>query len=104
MSATVRNNETASTKIWPFEEASKVVRRLSTSGKDHALFICYAPADSPRVALAVVAENRGHGGSVAAPIAAKVLARLLLPDSLQNKIGAPRPVVPDTTVEVVVGD
>ncbi len=40
--------------------------------RDHALFIAYAPADNPTIALAVVVENGGHGGSVAAPIARKV--------------------------------
>ncbi len=43
-------------------------------GFDHALFIAYAPAENPEVAVAVVLENRGHGGSVAAPVARKVLA------------------------------
>ncbi|MDC1310875.1 penicillin-binding protein 2 [Burkholderiales bacterium] len=39
---------------------------------DHALFIGYAPADRPTIALAVVVENGGGGGSVAGPIARKV--------------------------------
>ena len=82
--------------------AGKTGTSQNPHGKDHALFICYAPADSPRVALAVVAENRGHGGSVAAPIAARVLSRMLLPDSLQNRV-APRPVHADSG-EVTVGD
>jgi penicillin-binding protein 2 len=43
-------------------------------GFDHALFIAYAPAEAPEVAVAVVLENRGHGGSVAAPVAQRVLA------------------------------
>jgi penicillin-binding protein 2 len=43
-------------------------------GYDHALFVAYAPASEPEVAVAVVLENRGHGGSVAAPIARRVLA------------------------------
>jgi penicillin-binding protein 2 len=37
--------------------------------RDHALFIAYAPADKPQLAVAVVVEHGGHGGSVAAPIA-----------------------------------
>ena len=82
--------------------AGKTGTSENPHGKDHALFVCYAPVDTPRVAIAVVAENSGHGGSVAAPIAGRVLARLLLPDSLQNRIAA-RPVVPDSG-EVAVGD
>ncbi len=41
--------------------------------RDHALFISYAPADEPRIAVAVIVENGGHGSSVAAPIARKVM-------------------------------
>jgi penicillin-binding protein 2 len=37
--------------------------------KDHALFIAFAPAKDPQLAIAVIVENGGHGGSVAAPIA-----------------------------------
>ncbi|PHS73670.1 MAG: penicillin-binding protein 2 [Cycloclasticus sp.] len=37
--------------------------------KDHALFIAFAPVDKPQLAIAVIVENGGHGGSVAAPIA-----------------------------------
>ena len=41
--------------------------------RDHALFISYAPAEDPQIAIAVIVENGGHGSSVAAPIARKVL-------------------------------
>ena len=37
--------------------------------KDHALFIAFAPVENPELAIAVIVENGGHGGSVAAPIA-----------------------------------
>ena len=40
--------------------------------KDHALFIAYAPAERPKIALAVIVENGGHGGSAAGPIAKQV--------------------------------
>jgi penicillin-binding protein 2 len=45
--------------------------------RDHALFISFAPAEDPRVAVAVIVENGGHGGSVAAPIAAQVIKQYL---------------------------
>jgi penicillin-binding protein 2 len=41
--------------------------------RDHALFVAFAPAEDPRIALAVIIENGGHGGSVAAPIARQVM-------------------------------
>jgi penicillin-binding protein 2 len=46
--------------------------------RDHALFIAYAPADNPKIALAVIVENGGHGGSAAGPIARKVMDYYLL--------------------------
>ncbi|MCF6282202.1 MAG: penicillin-binding protein 2 [Candidatus Polarisedimenticolaceae bacterium] len=46
--------------------------------RDHALFIAYAPVDDPQIAIAVIVENGGHGGSVAAPIAKRVMDRYLL--------------------------
>ncbi|MEN8168289.1 MAG: penicillin-binding protein 2 [Pseudomonadota bacterium] len=47
--------------------------------RDHALFIAFAPVENPRIAVAVVVENGGHGGSVAAPIARKVMDQYLNP-------------------------
>ncbi len=41
--------------------------------RDHALFIAFAPVESPRITVAVVVENGGHGGSVAAPIARQIM-------------------------------
>jgi penicillin-binding protein 2 len=37
------------------------------------LFVCYAPLKNPEIAIAVIMENAGHGGAVAAPIARKIL-------------------------------
>jgi len=45
--------------------------------QDHALFIAFAPAETPQIAVAVIAENGGHGGSVAAPIARSVITNYL---------------------------
>jgi penicillin-binding protein 2 len=46
--------------------------RVKEQHRDHALFIAYAPADDPKIALALLVENGGHGGSTAAPIAREV--------------------------------
>jgi penicillin-binding protein 2 len=54
--------------------ASAINERL----RDHSWFIAFAPADSPRIALAVLEENGGAGASAAAPIARKVLDAYLL--------------------------
>jgi len=45
--------------------------------RDHALFIAFAPVEQPRIAVAVIVENGGHGGSVAAPIARRIMDQYL---------------------------
>jgi penicillin-binding protein 2 len=46
--------------------------------RDHALFIAFAPADDPRIAVAVLVENGGGGSRTAAPVARKVMDHYLL--------------------------
>jgi len=46
--------------------------------RDHALFIAFAPVEEPMIAVAVIVENGGHGGSVAAPIARVIMDHYLL--------------------------
>jgi penicillin-binding protein 2 len=52
--------------------------RVAERNRDHALFIAYAPADDPKIAMAILVENGGHGGSVAGPIARTILDYFLL--------------------------
>jgi penicillin-binding protein 2 len=47
--------------------------KLNKRQWDHALFIAFAPAENPEVAIGLIVENGEHGSSVAAPIARKVL-------------------------------
>ncbi|MGB9859549.1 MAG: penicillin-binding transpeptidase domain-containing protein, partial [Moorellaceae bacterium] len=46
-------------------------------GRTHSWFVGFAPADNPQVAVAVVVENAGAGGAVAAPIAGRIMAKVL---------------------------
>jgi len=66
-------------------EASKIDERL----RDHAWFMAYAPADKPRIALAVLVENGGFGAQAAAPIARQVLDYYLLGEQVAGKQVAP---------------
>ena len=56
--------------------ASAINERL----RDHSWYIAFAPADEPRIAIAVLQENGGAGASAAAPLARKVLDAYLLDD------------------------
>lgn len=49
--------------------------------RDHAWFIAFAPAEDPKIAIAVLVENGGFGAAAAAPIARKVLDAYLLPET-----------------------
>jgi penicillin-binding protein 2 len=53
-------------------------RRVAERNRDHSLFIAFAPAEKPRIALAVLVENGGFGAAAAAPIARQVLDYYLL--------------------------
>jgi penicillin-binding protein 2 len=52
--------------------------KIAEKMRDHALFIAYAPIDDPQIAIAVIVEHGGHGGSVAAPIARQIMDAYLL--------------------------
>ncbi len=47
--------------------------KLPWEYRDHAWFVAYAPADRPKIAVAVLIEHGGHGGSAAAPVAKEVI-------------------------------
>jgi penicillin-binding protein 2 len=57
----------------PENEKGRRQKKIGVFQKDHALFVCYAPLKNPEIVVAVILENAGHGGSVAAPIARKIL-------------------------------
>ena len=62
-------------------------KRVKEAYRDHALFIAFAPADDPKLAMAILVENGGHGGSTAAPMAREVFDYYLLgkkPDRKQK--------------------
>ncbi len=72
-------------------DASKINERL----RDHSLYIAFAPADKPKIALAIIVENAGFGAAAAAPIARLAMDYYLL----GKKPNDPMPVVPKTTTK-----
>src|SRR5262249_41274802 len=65
--------------------------------RDNALFICFAPADAPRYACAVVVEHGEHGSSAAAPMAGDVMRATLL----RNRANQPAMTIAPTTAMAV---
>ena len=53
-------------------------RKMEEHQRDHSLYIAFAPADAPKVAVAVVVENAGFGAAHAAPIARRIFDYVLL--------------------------
>ena len=80
------------------QDASYNEDELEEHLKDHALFMAFAPVNNPKIAIAVVVENGGHGGSVAAPIAGKVIAAYLNQFS-DEQLNQPTRKAPSTTPE-----
>ncbi len=73
-------------------------KKLPWKYRDHAWFIAYAPARHPKLAVAVLVEHGGHGGSAAAPIARKVFETWI-------QLQSPRPALaPPRSAQVHQGD
>ncbi|MEO8768238.1 MAG: penicillin-binding protein 2 [Nitrosospira sp.] len=71
--------KTGTSQVVGMKQGEKYVEsKVQERHRDHALFVTYAPVESPRIALAVLVENGGHGGATAAPIARLVMDYYLL--------------------------
>ena len=87
--------KTGSSQIKRFTEAQREAEVKQTEidylDRDHALFIAFAPYDNPSYAISVVVEHGGTGSSAAAPIAKKVIKKVLERHELRminkNKLG-----------------
>jgi len=75
----VSAGKTGTAQVIAIKQGEKyVASRVAERHRDHALFIAYAPADNPKIAVAVLVENGGFGAAAAAPIARKVFDYYLL--------------------------
>ena len=77
MVGVVKNGTGSGAQIGGIVVAGKTGTAENPLGASHAWFIGFAPAFDPQVAIAVVVENGGSGGSIAAPIARQVMAQAL---------------------------
>ena len=78
MVSVVDNQQAAGVAIAGVKVGGKTgTAETGTPGVSHAWFIGFAPADDPKVAVAVIVENGGRGGETAAPIAGGVMRAAL---------------------------
>ena len=82
--------KTGSSQIRKFTEAQREAEvkqeQLKYENRDHALFIAYAPVSDPKYAISVVVEHGGTGSKAAAPIAKKIIKKVLERHSLRETI------------------
>ena len=74
----VSAGKTGTAQVYSLKGAEYKAGSVKKELRDHALFIAFAPADQPKIALAVLVENGGFGAQAAAPIARQVLDYYLL--------------------------
>jgi penicillin-binding protein 2 len=84
--------------------AGKTGTSQNPHGKDHALFVGFAPHDNPQIAIAVVVENVGYGGTHAAPIAQKMIEAYLMKDKIKKKDEIPLPEIKQTLMGAAVAN
>lgn len=65
--------KTGTAQVYSLQGANYKGHAIPERLRDHALFIAFAPADNPKIALALIVENGGWGAEVAGPIARRVL-------------------------------
>ena len=82
--------KTGSSQIKRFTEAQREAEvkqvDLNYKERDHALFIAFAPYKDPKYAISVVVEHGGSGASAAAPIAKKIIKRVLERHDLREEL------------------
>jgi penicillin-binding protein 2 len=83
MEGVVDHGTAAASKIKGITMCGKTGTAQNPHGKDHSVFVAFAPKDNPKIAIAVTVENAGWGGSYAAPIAS-LLVEKYLTDSISR--------------------
>ncbi len=84
LAETVRSGTAARTKSADFDFAAKTGTSQNPHGKDHSIFVAYAPLEDPKIAIAVVVENSGFGATYAGPIASLMIEKYLN-DTISSK-------------------
>jgi penicillin-binding protein 2 len=71
--------KTGTAQAYSVKASQRLDRQVDERLRDHSWFMAFAPAENPKIAVAVLVENGGFGASAAAPIARKIMDAYLLP-------------------------
>lgn len=77
MYETVEHGTARGAKVPGLSICGKTGTAQNPKGEDNSLFVAFAPKDEPKIAIAVVVENAGHGSTFAAPIATLIIEKYL---------------------------
>lgn len=90
MASVVESGTAAASKIEGIDVCGKTGTAQNPHGKDHSLFVGFAPRENPKIAIGIMVENGGWGASWAAPIASlmieKYLNRVVLRTDLEKRM------------------
>ncbi len=75
--AVIRGTVSRGAIIPDIQMCGKTGTSQNKKGKDHSIFIAFAPKDNPKIAIAVFVENAGFGGFAAAPVASLIIEKYL---------------------------
>ncbi|CAL60406.1 Putative Penicillin-binding protein 2 (PBP-2) (MrdA) [Herminiimonas arsenicoxydans] len=91
----VSGGKTGTSQVIAIKKGEKYdASKISDRHHDHALYTAFAPADKPRIALALIVENGGFGGAAAAPIAKAAMDFYLLGKRPEAKAPVKPAVIP----------
>lgn len=94
MAKAVESGTAGSLKIEGIPYGAKTGTAQNPHGKDHSVFVCFAPLENPKIAVGILIENAGFGSTWAGPI-----ARLMMEKYLKGKITRP-----DLEKKMIEGD
>ena len=81
--------KTGSSQVIRFTEAQREAEvkqnEIDYKQRDHALFIAFAPVSNPKYAISVIVEHGGSGSSAAAPVAQKIIKKVIERDEMRSK-------------------
>jgi len=85
MAATMINGTAARTGIEGIEICGKTGTVQNPHGKNHSVFMCFAPKDNPKIAIACIVENAGFGATWAAPVATLMIEKYIKKDTASSR-------------------